>query len=130
MKTALRGRRSVRLVLLAVVTAFVFALFLPGVAGAGAPVDNEEDPYATTTTTTSSTETSEVGGTEVTDPGDPTDPGQEQQQVQVGGAEAESDGGTLPFTGGDIAVLSAIGAALVALGIVLVVVRRRRAAHV
>ncbi len=133
MTTAIRRTRSVRTLVVAGLAAFVLVLAVPGIAAAGdeTPVETD-DPYATTTTTVQSTTTTdpgtttttEVAGTTVTSP-DTTDPG-----VDVEGTQTDTGGGTLPFTGGDIAVLASIGAALVALGVVLVVVRRRRAAHV
>jgi hypothetical protein len=65
------------------------------------------------------------GGTTVTtvDPGDPGDPG----DPQVAGTSVSSDG-SLPFTGGDIAGLAAIGAGAIGVGVLATRARRSRTA--
>lgn len=60
-----------------------------------------------------------------TPPGGPGDPGS-----QVKAATASNPGGSLPFTGGDVAGLAAIGAGAAAAGGLLVVKTRRRQALV
>jgi hypothetical protein len=62
------------------------------------------------------------GGTTVTtvDPADPGDP-------QVAGTSISSDG-SLPFTGGDIAGLAAIGAGAIGVGVLATRARRHRTA--
>jgi hypothetical protein len=70
------------------------------------------------------------GGTTVTrvdpaDPADPADPG--DPQVQVLGTSIERDG-SLPFTGGDVAGLAAIGAGAIGVGVLATRARRSRTA--
>lgn len=85
----------------------VTLLVLPVTAGA----QETEDPYTTNPT---DPPTTDVAGTSVVN-----DPG-----TEVAGEQVTNE--TLPFTGGDTAVLAAIGVGLVAAGAVLVVTRRRR----
>ncbi|MCZ7530348.1 MAG: LPXTG cell wall anchor domain-containing protein [Acidimicrobiia bacterium] len=80
---------------------------LPLAAGA----QEADDPYTTNPT---DPPTSDVADTSVVN-----DTG-----TEVAGEQVSSN--TLPFTGGDAAVLAAIGVGLVVAGAVLVVTRRRR----
>jgi hypothetical protein len=100
-----RGNKSVRRATRAalVVVGGAAFLFVPSVAGA-----QEVGPYGGGSTVVSPTSV-------VRDPVDP-------------GSSTTSSGSSLPFTGGDVAGLAAIGAGAVGVGVVASRARRRRTA--
>ncbi|MEZ5170752.1 MAG: hypothetical protein R3A49_08415 [Acidimicrobiia bacterium] len=102
-----------RVLLAFLVVALVALLALPAAAGGDAGGD-DKGPYLTESTSPPVTE----GGTDVSVDQETNDPGED--------AATEVAGATLPFTGGDVAVIAAVGIGLVAAGLVLVAARRRR----
>jgi len=94
----------VRLVLLV-------GLVLTVLAPTGALAQTEDTSYPTTPTTP----TTDVAGTSVTAPRD----------ARVAGTSASR----LPFTGGDVALLTALGLVAVGSGLAIVVFTRRRSAQ-
>ena len=72
-----------------------------------------------------------VGGLQVTnpsDPSDPGDPGDPAEGVSVGVAGKTQTRGQLPFTGGDVTALAALGGGAVIVGGVLLARSRRQRA--
>lgn len=103
-----------RLSLALLVITLVVALFaLPAAAGTDTG-STDGGPYITESTSPPITQ----GGTDVSVDEVVNDPSQ--------AAVTEVAGETLPFTGGDVAVIAAVGIGLVAAGLVLVAARRRR----
>lgn len=69
-----------------------------------------------------------VGGLQVTNPSDPGDPGDPAEGVSVGVAGKTQTRGQLPFTGGDVTALAALGGGAVIVGGVLLARSRRQRA--
>lgn len=69
-----------------------------------------------------------VGGQQVTNPSDPGDPGDPAEGVSVGVAGKTQTRGQLPFTGGDVTALAALGGGAVIVGGVLLARSRRQRA--
>lgn len=105
--------KRLSLALLVIVLVALFAL--PVAAGSDAGADGEK-PYITEPTTPPSTSGIDVGV------GDVVNDSADTHQA----AATEVAGETLPFTGGDVVVIAAVGVGLVAAGFVLVAARRSR----
>jgi hypothetical protein len=85
------------------------ALAIPGVAGA-----QSVQPYGGGSTVVTDA---------ISDPGDPGDPGAEAQR------SIDDPGTTLPFTGGDVVGLAAIGMGAVGAGLLVARARKRSATN-